>query len=565
MARKSRKQEVTSIAPLLNIGDIIYLCGIYGRLSLVNSGKQDEGDSIENQLSICSRFVDGHTELKLVDTYVDNGRKGTTFERPEFNRMMEDVKAGKINCIVVKDLSRFGRDYLEAGEYLEKIFPFLGVRFIAVTDGYDSLHSNTDERTMTVPLKNMINELYEKDLSQKICTSIHARMDKGEFLQGRLCYGYMRLGKGDLTLVPDPVTAPYVKLMFELRLKGYSYEAIRRHLDSIHAITPSQRKAQLEAGSSKQKVSAFWYSTGIVDCLSNPVYLGHLVYGKEPKALYKGKRDRKEADRSEWKIIEYMHEPLVTQEVFDKVQEINRASQRKYWESHKNAKPYENIYRGILKCGDCGGSMQHGRSVSHKTGKVTSVFRCGRYKETDRRECSIHTIKETVLHDAVLAQIKLQIQLMADIAQRVKCNDKADGIGAVYESSRNEIAELNKRKTRVSKLRESLYENFCEGLLSEMEYREMRESYLEQENNLQDEIEKAMERKLQMDTFLSKTEKTAVVFKKFARKKKLDRTMLETLVQEIRIFEDKHIEVVFKFADTYQAFLKLEEKKEDEK
>lgn len=208
--------------------------------------------------------------------------------------------------------------------------------------------------------------------------------------------------------------------------------------------------------------------------------------------------------------------------------------------------------------------MQLGKYVSQKTGIETRVFRCGRYRETDRRECSIHTIKETVLHDAVLAQIKLQIQLMADMAQRVKCNDKADGVGAVYESSRNKIAELNKRKTRVLKLRESLYENFCEGLLSEMEYREMRESYLEQENNLQDEIEKVMERKRQMDTFLSKTEETAVVFKKFARKKKLDRTILEAIVQEIRIFEDKHIEVVFKFTDVYQLFLKYEEAKGDE-
>lgn len=168
------------------------------------------------------------------------------------------------------------------------------------------------------------------------------------------------------------------------------------------------------------------------------------------------------------------------------------------------------------------------------------------------------------MHDAVLTQIKLQIQLMADMAQRVECNDKAHGIGAVYESDRNKIAELNKRKTRVLKLRESLYENFCEGLLSEMEYREMRESYLEQENNLQDEIDMALERKRQMDALLSKTEETAMVFKKFARKKKLDRTILEALVQEIRIFEDKHIEVVFKFTDVYRSFLKFEEMKGDE-
>ena len=264
----------------------------------------------------------------------------------------------------------------------------------------------------------------------------------------------------------------------------------------------------------------------------------------------------KEAERSEWKIMEHMHEPLVTQEVFDKVQEINKVSQKKYRESHKNTKPYENIYREIIKCGDCGAAMHLGKYVSQKTGIETRVFRCGKYRETNRRECSIHTIKETVLHDAVLAQIKLQIQVMADMAQKVKCGSNDGGIGSVYESSRSRIAELTKRKTRVSRLREGLYENFCEGILNETEYREMREDYLEQENVLQNEIEKAMGHKMQIDTFLSKTEETAAVFKKFSRKKKLDRTMLEALVQEIRVFEDNHIEVVFKFTDTCQSFWK---------
>ena len=264
----------------------------------------------------------------------------------------------------------------------------------------------------------------------------------------------------------------------------------------------------------------------------------------------------KEAERSEWKIMEHMHEPLVTQEVFDKVQEINKVSQKKYRESHKNTKPYENIYREIIKCGDCGAAMHLGKYVSQKTGIETRVFRCGKYRETNRRECSIHTIKETVLHDAVLAQIKLQIQVMADMAQKVKCGSNDGGIGSVYESSRSRIAELTKRKTRVSRLCEGLYENFCEGILNETEYREMREDYLEQENVLQNEIEKAMGHKMQIDTFLSKTEETAAVFKKFSRKKKLDRTMLEALVQEIRVFEDNHIEVVFKFTDTCQSFWK---------
>ncbi|NCB92440.1 MAG: hypothetical protein EOM40_07685 [Clostridia bacterium] len=556
MARKSRKQE-TALAPQnIVMPEVVFHCGVYGRLSLVNSGKQDQGDSIENQLSICNYFIEGQDELNLVDTYIDNGKKGTSFERPEFKRLMEDVRSGKINCIVVKDLSRFGRDYLETGEYLERIFPFLGVRFIAITDSYDSLHASSDEEHMTVPLRNMSNELYAKDISKKVCTSIHARMEKGQFLPGRLCYGYIRSPLDDFTLIPDPVTADYVKLIFELRYNGASYEAIRKHLDSIHAITPSQRKAQLEKKESKQKVSAFWYATGVSDILSNPVYIGHLVHGKESKALYKGQRQRKEAARSEWKVYPNMHEPLVAQEVYDYVQKLNEETKRKYHEAHKNEVVHDNIYRGILKCGDCGHNMQHGFYNTVENKKRISKFSCGKYRGSNGRECSIHSIREDVLHDIVMKQLKFQIRHMADQNALFNESGKED---ILMERVKSQISELARKKTRVNRLKGSLYENYSEGLLNESEYLEMKERYVKQEADLLEELERCASRRDTLMQGIADQRKGTDAFRKYSRRKKLDREMLESLIHEIRVYDENRIEVIFRYADVYQRLYELED------
>lgn len=493
MARKSRKEKQLP-AFVGSREKNIFLCGIYGRLSLFNNNRGDEEDSIQNQLRICNDFIQESEDLKLIDTYIDNGKKGVHFERPEFKRMMEDIKAGKINCIIVKDLSRFGRNYIEVGEYLEKIFPFLGVRFIAITDEYDSFKNKDYDINIAIPLKNMINELYAKDLSQKICTSMEARMEKGEFLPGRLCYGYIRSQKGDTFLVPDPVTAPYVSFMFELRVKGMSYEEIRRQLDKIHAVTPSMRKAQLEVQTSKNRVTPYWTVTSIKKCLSNLIYLGHFVYHKEMNAFYKGIK-RKSVCPSEWIIIENTHQPLITQEIFDKVQEMNQTAKREYEKTHRNKKIYENIYRGIMKCGDCGTGMVHRTNKGKNNG-----FLCGRYKRSYRKECSIHSIKEETVHDIVLEQIKLQVLLKVEMEQKTK-----------IPKERSYISRMDKK-------REQSKQHFKDMVLE--------------------------------------IEDTAFLLQRFAKRKKLNRYMLENFIEKIKVFEDRHIEIIFKFEDIYQFSLR---------
>lgn len=326
--------------------------------------------------------------------------------------MMEDIKAGKINCIVVKDLSRFGRDYLEAGEYLEKIFPFLGVRFIAVADGYDSLNSSTDERTMTVPLKNMINELYAKDLSQKICTS-------------------------------------------------------------IHAITPSQRKAQLEAGSSKQKVSEYWFSSGISDCLSNPVYLGHLVYGKEPKALYKGKRGRKEADRSEWKIIEYMHEPLVTQEEFEQAMERCRIMKGKRNRKKNPDRPRRTVLSGFCVCGYCNRVMRY----EYRT-TLPDIFLCPMTRHADvpvdENTCDCREYEV----DKINAIVLKAVQQIGELAEKKFCLAKSDSNSQREAATRleREIGQLRQKILQKKTEKQDSYELYIMEKIVRNQYLETKQA-----------------------------------------------------------------------------------------
>ena len=230
MARKSRKQTtIQSPAVVGAVKSETISTAIYARLSIENSGKDDEGDSIENQISFCKSYVIEHPYLNLVGVYEDNGSKGTNFDRPQFKKMMDEVKAGRIKCLVVKDLSRFSRDYIEAGAYLEKIFPFMGIRFISITDGYDSAVSRDAEKALMVPLKNMINTAYAKDISRKIITSFRARQAKGEILPAFAPYGYVKSKTQAYRYEIDEETALYVRMILNGKQKD---SAIEKYLKS---------------------------------------------------------------------------------------------------------------------------------------------------------------------------------------------------------------------------------------------------------------------------------------------------------------------------------------------
>ena len=360
MARKSRKNiETTAAAPVIE--NSYYKTAVYVRLSIENSGKDDDGDSIENQTSICKEYIAEHPDLKLYDIYEDNGKKGTHFDRPEFQRMMEDVKGGKVQCILVKDLSRFGRDYIEAGQYLEKIFPFLGVRFISITDGYDSLTSDDAEGALMIPLKNMMNDVYAKDISRKIITSFRARQEKGEYLPAFPPYGYVKSKTRAYRYEVDEKVAPYVRMIFEWKAAGVSHSEICRRLNDMGAVTPAKRKVELGIWHAEKYKHTIWHGRTIIDIMKNSTYTGELVYGRMPKSLYQGIKCHR-AKPDEWRIIPDAHEAIVSRELYDKVQALfdERAKEMKD-KMDKHAPLREQIvnhFKGRIYCGDCGKRMR---------------------------------------------------------------------------------------------------------------------------------------------------------------------------------------------------------------
>ena len=243
---------------------------IYARLSMENNGLEDER-SLDNQIRYVEEYIQKHPSLKLVDVYVDNGFSGTNFSRAQFLRLMDDLKVGRINCIVVKDLSRFGRNYLEAGYYLEKIFPFLNIRFIAINDNYDSM-DETKKDSLIVPIKNLVNDIYSKDLSRKISGTMRMKEKKGEIWYGVPAYGYWRKPDQPFRMETDEETAPYVRLMFQWTLSGMSYAEIAFRLNQLQAITPTMRLAQ--RGHYKEesaRLHTTWAVTSVKTILHNPV------------------------------------------------------------------------------------------------------------------------------------------------------------------------------------------------------------------------------------------------------------------------------------------------------
>ncbi len=315
MARKSR----TVPQSVQTASDKEYNTAIYARLS-VEDRYGMKNDSIDNQICLIKQYVVERPCLKLRAEFSDNGETGTNFRRAGFNAMMEEIKAGRINCVVVKDLSRFGRNYIETGEYLEKIFPFMGVRFISVNDGLDSEISNYSTDALIVNLKNLINDIYAKDISHKTISSVRMMQKNGEHL-GMAPYGYLKSSEDKHKLVVDETTAPVVRDIFRWKAEGLGDRLIARRLNDMRIPTPT--KVKLESGIQKDAGRCkhfIWCVRTIYRITTNPMYLGHMTQGRTRQALCDN-MPVKSQSRSEWIIVENTHEPIVDKATFDKAQE----------------------------------------------------------------------------------------------------------------------------------------------------------------------------------------------------------------------------------------------------
>ena len=558
MARKSRKNVNQKVDSTIVTASYT-MTGIYVRLSIENSGKDDDGDSIENQTSICKEYVEEHPDLKLYDIYEDNGKKGTNFDRPEFNRLMDDIRAGKVKCVLVKDLSRFGRDYIEAGEYLEKIFPFLGVRFISITDGYDSLTAGDAEGALMIPLKNMINDVYAKDISRKIITSFRARQEKGEYLPAFPPYGYVKSKTKAYRYEVDEEVAPYVRMIFEWKAAGVSHIEICKRLNDMGAVTPARRKVELGIWHAEKYKHTIWHGRTIIDIMKNATYTGTLVYGRMPKSLYQGIKCHR-AKPDEWRCIPDAHEAIVSQELFDKVQKIfderSERMQKKWAESKQVRDKIVNLFVKRIYCGDCGKRMRFVKGNNELRDKnfYYTNYVCGGYLDSGYRNCTRHSIRYQDVVDAVFAAMQVQMEYALNqekMMQKLRGTAKEHNLIDQYVAKVNYLTQELKK---VNSRREGLFESFAEGILDEADYQYAKKSYDEEYASLEKQLSEAKSRKKELDGVLTANNEWLQAMHKVEDATELNQDLVNALVKNVLIYEDNRVEVEFKFIEQKDVF-----------
>ena len=558
MARKSRKNVNQKVDATIVTASYT-MTGIYVRLSIENSGKDDDGDSIENQTSICKEYVEEHPDLKLYDIYEDNGKKGTNFDRPEFKRLMDDIRAGKVKCVLVKDLSRFGRDYIEAGEYLEKIFPFLGVRFISITDGYDSLTAGDAEGALMIPLKNMINDVYAKDISRKIITSFRARQEKGEYLPAFPPYGYVKSKTRAYRYEVDEEVAPYIRMIFEWKATGVSHSEICKRLNDMGAVTPARRKVELGIWHAEKYKHTIWHGRTIIDIMKNATYTGTLVYGRMPKSLYQGIKCHR-AKPDEWRCIPDAHEAIVSQELFDTVQKIfderSERMQKKWAESKQVRDKIVNLFVKRIYCGDCGKRMRFvkGNNALRDKNFYYTNYVCGGYLDSGYRNCTRHSIRYQDVVDAVFAAMQVQMEYALN---QEKMMHKLRGTAKERNLIDQYVAKVNyltQELKKVNSRREGLFESFAEGILDEADYQYAKKSYDEEYASLEKQLSEAKSRKKELDGVLTANNEWLQAMHKVEDATELDQDLVNALVKKVLIYEDDRVEVEFKFREQKDVF-----------
>lgn len=392
----------------------IYHAAIYVRLSKedgdVSTSAKAESNSISNQKDFIRNFLADKKDIRIVKEYVDDGYSGSNFDRPSFQTMMEDIKRGVIDCVVVKDLSRFGREYIDSGRYIERLFPALGVRFIAINDNYDSVTGKSQGDEIIIPFKNLINDAYCRDISIKIRSHLDVKRKNGEYIGAFVPYGYEKSDDDKHKLVIDTYAAGIVKEIFRLKLHGMSQDAIATQLNDEGVLAPMEYKQSTGSGYQTgflQNEKSVWSSVTVRRILENEIYIGNLVQGKRTTPNHKVKQEVVKPE-SDWIRIEKNHEPIISDRDYEIVQRLLGMDTRISPDS-------DVVYNlsGIAVCADCGSPMT--RKITTAGDKKYAYYICSNHKLT--KQCSQHSISVSLLEDTVLEMLKLHIKNVMNLEE----------------------------------------------------------------------------------------------------------------------------------------------------
>lgn len=544
MARKSRKNPVVQEAPA-HVGITVWKAALYIRLSVEFNGRR--GDSLETQQQIMEAYLALCPDIEIAAVYTDNGTTGRTFERKAFQQMLDDVERGKINCVVVKDLSRLGRNAIDSGYYIEKYFPLHQVRFIAVNDQYDSENKENNGSHLIVPLKNMINEAYAADISKKVKAQQRQAMREGEFVGSRPPFGYKKAPDNCHKLLVNEDTAPIVRQIFQWTADGVSLNEVVKRLNQSGYPTPGYYLAQIGLVTNKRLMgSGTWQTWTVSKILADEVYIGDMVQGKSKTIGHK----QVPTDRAEWIVVRGTHEPLIPRELYEKVQNIRERTATAQSAAEKI--PYtENILRGRIFCGCCGKNLHRQRS------RGLYFYRCIANDRTGVPICSggITHLPERKLFDALLAIIRKHAEVVIGTHMRLKQQDHK--IAAKKAEMAVEISKLQKETERNRVFLTSLYENFVTGILTGMEYHEMKADYTEKiemavlrVQQLQNE-QKALE--TQMERYTDMAERLAAG----GTGTVLSALLVNQLIERVTVNNAEDIHVKFKFESGFERLMEV--------
>lgn len=572
MARKSRKPAVSGAgmqdaAAQAKQDMKIYRTAVYARLSVEDS-KNPDCDTIENQLSLVRNYVEGKPYLRQTAEYIDNGVSGTRFDRPEFMRMVADMRAGEIDCIVVKDLSRLGRNYLEAGDYLEKIFPFFGVRFIAVTDGYDSINPDTADDGLIVPLKNLINEAYAKDMSKKISTAIDIKQRQGKFIGCRAAYGYMKSPEDKNLLIVDREVSHIVVRIFECKAEGMGNASIAKMLNEEGIASPMRNKYEKGLVKNKRYAESLWNDGTIAAMIVNPVYIGDMEQGIQKEAMYMGIRKYK-PQKSERIYVEGTHEPVVSRELFDRVQKLVEERKQKVIASrgkYDYVEKKENKFDRILFCGDCGARLKFYRRVNAKgkDAKVSYDYICPNSEAYGEKFCKKKKIKMQDLETAVEATLRMHTKLFLDTREVLQKLNRTAQAKQIKTDYKRQIADTKNRLERAQSMNSNLYNDYADGLLSERDYLFAKQKYVNEAENLTQKLSELAAMQTTYETEYAGSHDFAESMERYAGFVELTSDMVHTLINSVIFFGDNRIEIEYAFSDEMAAFVELAESRKEE-
>ncbi|MCG9969979.1 recombinase family protein [Pelotomaculum terephthalicicum JT] len=513
-----------------DLNNIIYNVGIYTRLSKEDDNNT-ESESIANQKEYLSRYVIEQS-WNLVDIFIDDGYTGTNFDRPDFKRLIKAVESKRINLVIVKDLSRLGRDYIDTGYYIERYFPEKNVRFIALNDGIDTFHNNSNNDMS--PFKSVMNDLYSKDISKKVRTSFNVKMRNGDFIGSYAPYGYLKDSNNKNKLITDPKTAWVVKKIFNMFVGGTSLEKISRILNDEAIPSPTVYRKQISKYKGRSGVSELWSAESIRYMLQNPTYTGNIAQNKYKKINYKVDKQVR-TPREAWIIVNDTHEPIIDNEIFEHAQQIMNV--RNISKKIQPSSPH--LLSGLVYCGDCGNRMTPTKT---NLGKV--YFICSQYKRY--RKCSRHSIPEDELESVVINELK---KISAYVNNQEQLLEKARKLTTHGNCNSNteEKRIIENRLLEIKKIIKGLYEDKIKAILTEDDFMDFSRDYNLERERLSFRLIKMDEENEVKKHQEEETGKLIKLVKGITDFTNATKSMLIKLIDRIEIFEKRKITINYKF------------------